>query len=177
VKQVHQLKPRDDLQILSRFFAAKMNPVFMFDLVKSGVKFAAPLMVLILLGLNGCISIGGSCYLQAISLSTSKQAVRAGETLTLVANEVTVPTNIPACGSIRKAVFRNGETIIGEDAQAPYSLVWNPVSDKDGVQPGFGTFDLNLNAIFVYDLPSDQTPPPPLPSSVRVRYSNSEATP
>jgi hypothetical protein len=140
------------------------------------VKFVAPLILFALLGLTGCLNIISSCSVQSISLSASKQTVRSGEPITLVASVLSL-SDTPLCGGIRKAVFRNGETIIGEDDQAPYTLNWKPVSDKDGVQPGFGTFDLNLNATFIYDLPSDQTQPPPLPSSMRVRYINTEITP
>ena len=122
------------------------------------------------------MNIIGSCYVPSISLLASKETVRSGEPITLVANVLSY-SDLPLCGGIRKAVFRNGETIIGEDDQAPYTLNWKPIPDKDGIQPGFGTFDLNLNAIFIYDLPSDQTQPSPLPSSVRVRYINSEARP
>jgi hypothetical protein len=151
------------------------HPAFILNLVQSSVKFAAP-FIFFALGLTGCLNIISSCYVQSISLSASKETVRSGEPMTLIANVLSL-SDLPLCGGIRKAVFRNGETIIGEDDQAPYTLNWKPVSDKDGVQPGFGTFDLTLNAIFIYDLPSDQTQPPPLPSSVRVRYINSEATP
>jgi hypothetical protein len=184
VNHIHQLEPRDDPWILSRFFYSQiysqiLTLTFILDLVQSSVKFAPPLMLLALgTVLSGCpiISYGGTCYIDSPSLQVSKTSIQAGQPLTLVALEsATIKT--PTCGTLRRAVFRNGSTVIGEDTQAPFVLDWKPQPDKDGIQPGFGTFDLSLSATFVYENPPDVIEPREnfsYSSTVTVSYTNSE---
>jgi hypothetical protein len=131
--------------------------------------------------LSGCpiISYGGTCYIDSPSLSVSKERVQNGQALTLVADARSTGLT-PTCGTFRRAVFRNGNTIIGEDAQAPFVLNWKPQPEKDGIQPGFGTFNLSLSAEFVYENPPEVIEPREITGTsavVTVVYSNLEVKP
>jgi hypothetical protein len=143
------------------------------------VKIAMPSMLLLSLGLlTGCpiISYGGTCYTSSPNLEVSKTSVRAGEPITLVATSIDLGDK-PRCGSLRKTVFRNGRDIIGEDTSAPFILYWKPVPEKDGIQPGFGTFNLGLSAEYVYENPPDVIEPREFTYAsqvVNITYTNSQ---